>query len=337
MSKQNSYYGSFFWLAAISFVVPVFVALYAFDAVRPTSKPASNPDASGVDQNLLDYLLRSYVQNGLVDYDGLARDYLFKTYINQLAGAQPEKLETEDERLALFCNAYNALVINGVIVHKIHKNEKNVLSYTPPAASQKIDLLTSEIKKEKQTSTPREKAIAQWTAELKKLRRDFGFFSLKEHIFAGETISLDYLEHDVIRPKFQEPRVHVALVCAAKSCPAIRAEAYVGSRVREQLEDQSKAFANNLTYVRYDSASESLKLSPILNWYGDDWSSQGGYLNWLKQRVESPELGSQVAAAESGELAVEFNAYDWTLNSQDTGSSSAGGDAHFGSGTVPNE
>lgn len=337
MNKENSYYGGFFWIAAISFVVPVFVALYAFDAVRPTSKPTPTPDASGVDQNLFDYLLRNYVQNGLVDYDGLSRDYLFTTYINQLAGAEPEKLDTEDEKLALYCNAYNALVINGVIVHKIHKNDKNVLSYTPPATSQKIDQLSKDIEEEKRTPSPREEAIAQWTAELKKLRRESGFFALKNHIFAGETISLDHLEHEVIRPTFQEPRVHVALVCAARSCPAIRAEAYVGSRVREQLEDQSDAFANNLTYVKFNAASNALALSPILNWYGDDWNSQGGYLAWLQQRVKSPELEKKIAAARAGDLAVEFNTYDWTLNSQDTSTRSTGGDTHFGSGTVPNE
>ncbi|MHB1556994.1 MAG: DUF547 domain-containing protein [Isosphaeraceae bacterium] len=113
------YYGAFFWLSLVSFAVPLFVAARGFQAVAPTTKPTPLPDASGVDPALWDYLLKTYVAAGRVDYRGLQRDYLFRTYLRQVGAARPEKLDTDAERLAFYCNAYNALVIQGVIVHKI--------------------------------------------------------------------------------------------------------------------------------------------------------------------------------------------------------------------------
>jgi len=296
--SKPSYYGPFFWVAAVSFVVPLAVAARAFHEVTVTTKPAPHPDASGVDHALWDYLLKDYVENGLVDYDGMAHDYLFRTYLRELAEADPTKLTTAADRLALLCNAYNAFVIDGVITHKIRTS---VMDY-------KLD------GKE--------------------------FFDLEEHIFAGYTMSLNYIEHTLIRKPFEEPRVHVALVCAARSCPAIRAEAFVGNRLANQLEDQAIGFANNPRYVSYDTAKNTLRLSPILNWYGSDWDPVGGYLPWLRQRVKDPSLGKAIDAAMRGEAQIAFTEYDWSLNTQAavgaTAVPSARKNVDFGSGSIPN-
>ena len=338
MKQPQSYYGGFFWLAATSFIVPLFVAYAAFEQVKPTTKPSPAPDVSGVDQNLWDYLLRRYVENGLVDYEGMSRDYLFTEYLKQVAGCDPTKLDSTESRLALHCNAYNALVINGVVTHKIHRNERNVLNYTPKEVAEKVKELDLQIEALKRRPESDPSQIEELVKKADKLRSDSQFFRLKEHVFANQTISLDQLEQEMIRPVFNEPRIHVALVCAAKSCPAIRAEAYIGERIEKQLQDQSVQFANNRTYVDYDPAMPQLNLSPILSWYSSDWSSQGGYLAWLKTLVEDDELREKLAMAESGELKVSFNQYDWTLNSQEGGSSAAGAaGGGFGSGSVPNE
>lgn len=166
------------------------------------------------------------------------------------------------------------------------------------------------------------------------------FFDIEEHILIGHTVSLNYIEHQLIRGKFREPRIHVALVCAAKSCPAIRSEAYVGPRVVQQLEDQSRQFANHTKYVSFDRISNTLTLSPLLNWYGDDWAAGGGYYQWLAQRVNDTELVTAIQNAEAGQVQVAFAEYDWSLNSQ----APSAGDvvlpakkAKFGSGSIPNE
>ena len=296
-TKQNSYYGPLFWLAIVSFSVPIIVAAKAFNEVQVATKPTPNPDASGVDHALWDYLLKSYVENGLVDYDGMARDHLFRTYLRQLSEANSEKLTATTDQLALFCNAYNAFVINGVITHKIRGS---VMDYNLDGTE---------------------------------------FFDIKEHILQGQTISLNDLEHEIIRKRFSEPRIHVALVCAAKSCPAIRAEAYSGRRIGAQLEDQSVQFANSPKYVAYNPSDSTLRLSPILSWYGQDWDHLGGYLPWLVERVQDPGLKQAIEKASQGETQIAFFDYDWSLNSQaPSGVSSAPAKkVEFGSGSIPNQ
>lgn len=300
MSNGNQYYGGYFWVALVSFTVPLFVGWKAFENLQPTTKPTPQLDVSGVDNGTWDYLLRSYVGYGRVDYDGIKKDYLFREYLRQIAGAKPEALSSNDERLALACNAYNALVIDGIVKHEI----------TDSCLNFQID--------------------------------EKGFFDVQEHVFAGKTISLNNLEHKMIRPVFKDPRIHVALVCAARSCPSIRGEAYVGSRVQEQLEDQSKLFANNPKYVNYDAAAKKLSLSAILKWYGEDWDElypNGAYLQWLEGLVDDPETKAGIEGAIAGSVTVEFFDYDWALNSKaepaaKKAKSKGGG---FGSGTSPDE
>ena len=337
--KKQSYYGGFFWVSAISFIVPVFVAYAAFNKLTPTIKPTPQPDVSGVDHNLWDYLLRTYVEGGLVDYDGISKDYLFTTYLRQIAGADPSKLATREEKLALHCNAYNALVVNGVVSHKIHRNEKNVLNFTPRDVAAKVEKLEKEIAMLKRSPESDPLAIVELTNEVDKLRQESQFFKLQEHVFANKTISLDHLEQELIRPVFQEPRIHVALVCAAKSCPPIRAEAYLGDRLEAQLQDQASQFANSTEYVRFDAANKTVQLSPLLKWYEEDWSAAGGILAWLHGLVQDQTVQQGLQAASAQQARVEFNTYDWTLNSQSgtLGATSSKGGGGFGSGSVPNE
>jgi Protein of unknown function, DUF547 len=298
-ADKPSYYGPFFWVAIVSFIVPLAVAAKAISTVPLTTRPAPHPDASGVDHALWDYLLKTHVESGLVDYDGLARDHLFRVYLRQLSEAEPENLTTSADELALLCNAYNAYVMNGVITHKIRDT---VMTYR---------------------HTGKE------------------FFDVEEHIFCGQTRSLNQIEHELIRKRYKEPRIHVALVCAAKSCPSIRAEAFIGKRLSVQLEDQSVQFANNLKYVEFDAADSTLRLSPLLDWYGADWEHLGGYLPWLAERVKDPTLKEAVERAASKELQVAFFDYDWTLNSQTPSNTTAVGapkkKLEFGSGSVPNQ
>ncbi len=283
MASKRSYYGAFYRLALAAFIVP---ALAGAEAPRA----APRPDASGVDHVLWDRLLKAYVENGLVDYQGMKRDDLFKTYLRQLGSAQPDKLETDADRLALLCNAYNAFVIDGVIVHAITDS------------------------------------VSTWRQNLR------GFFAQKEHILAGETISLNRLEHQIIRVEFAEPRIHVALVCAAKSCPPLRSEAYVGAHLDRQLEDQTRQFANDEQHVAYDKGANTLFLSSILKWYKDDFDDGGGVLEFVAARVEDPALKDAVEKARTGAVKVKYNRYDWTLNSRKGPAPGASG-----GGTSPNE
>jgi len=264
-------------LLAVWITAPLFLSAVSADvASQPTSQPPvttqPKPDPAGVDHKIWDYLLKKYVKNGSVDYRGIKLNPLFKTYLDQLADARLEKLTDKNDRLALLCNAYNALVINGVIAHNITRT------------------------------------IADF--KLKGVK----FFDLKEHVLAGKTVSLNDIEHKMIRPKHAEPRIHMALVCAAKSCPAIRPEAYLGSRIEKQLEKQARLFANNKNHVRYDPGKNKLHLNPILKWYARDFDAGGGYLKFLTQRVKDIDLKKALQKAATGKVKVIFNKYDWSLN-----------------------
>ena len=310
MSNGTKYYGGFFWVAAVSFIVPLFVGWQAFQNLQPASKPTASLDKSGVDHNAWNYLLNNYVANGLVDYDGMKKDYLFHEYVRQLGTCDPQLLDTDDERLALACNAYNAFVVNGVISHKVDDSVMlvGVKDETPDA------LISDDEPKEP------------------------GFFDFKEHVFAGQTISLNQLEHEMIRPTFKEPRVHVALVCGAKGCPSIRPQAYLGQCVRDQLQDQSALFVNDPKHVSYDAATKELKLNSILTWYGGDFNERypnGGYLAWINELAKDQTIKDAAIKAINKEVSVSFLDYDWALNTQ--ARSKGGKVGGFGSGSSPDE
>lgn len=132
---------------------------------------------------------------------------------------------------------------------------------------------------------------------------------------AGNTWSLSQIEHEQIRPKFQEPNVHFALVCAAVGCPPLRPEAYAAARIKEQLADQARiVHTNGSRWLQLDPGSGVLHLTSLYEWYGGDF-----------EQVEKSVL--DYAARYSSELAtllqsgkrpvIEWLEYDWSLNNQE--------------------
>ena len=96
--------------------------------------------------------------------------------------------------------------------------------------------------------------------------------------FGGQVLSLDHLEHKIIRVEYQEPRIHFALVCAAIGCPPLRSEPFLGSQLSEQLEDQAKQFLAMKEKNRFDGRRNTLYLSPIFKWYEEDFTKPAGSL-----------------------------------------------------------
>lgn len=122
----------------------------------------------------------------------------------------------------------------------------------------------------------------------------------------GKKESLDHVEHELIRVDFaSEPRIHFALVCAAKGCPPLRNEAFVASRLDAQLEEQTRTFLTDTEKNRV--VSDKLFLSPIFDWYGGDFTKNGRTLN----DYVAPYLPGDPAGK-----PIEFTFYDWNLNEQ---------------------
>ncbi len=117
----------------------------------------------------------------------------------------------------------------------------------------------------------------------------------------GNTVTLDHVEHDIIRPQYGEPRIHLALVCAAKSCPPLRSEAYTGQKLSAQLDQQGNIFFNGPLGIRVDHAKKKVFLSSILKWYKEDFTSVTAFAQrYAKQRFDG--------------YKVDWLDYNWALN-----------------------
>ncbi len=130
--------------------------------------------------------------------------------------------------------------------------------------------------------------------------------------FGGQVMSLEHLEHEIIRAEYDEPRIHFALVCAARSCPPLRSEPYVAARLSAQLDEQTRLFLATKEKNRFDAGKNVLWLSAIFDWYKGDFTKSGGTL----ESFVKPFLPEESAAAlgRATKVKVRFTDYDWALN-----------------------
>ena len=122
----------------------------------------------------------------------------------------------------------------------------------------------------------------------------------------GKIFSLNHIEHEIIRKQFDEPRIHMALVCAAKSCPPLRQEAYGATTLGAQLDDNAKIFLSDKSKNRYDRASRTLHLSELFSWYGNDFNVKYGSATNFAMKM----LGVNNVKPAS----IKYLPYDWSLN-----------------------
>ncbi len=127
----------------------------------------------------------------------------------------------------------------------------------------------------------------------------------------GKTVTLDHLEHEVIRPGYPDPRVHFALVCAAKGCPSLRSEAYIGSRLDDQLNDQARRFLSTREKNRIDSKERTVYLSPIFKWYAGDFEAKSGS---VLEAIQPFWPASQTIPSDLAQFKIRYTDYDWSLN-----------------------
>jgi hypothetical protein len=120
----------------------------------------------------------------------------------------------------------------------------------------------------------------------------------------GKVITLDDLEHKILRPEFKDPRVHAALVCAGMSCPPLRAEPYRGETIDAQLDDAMRSWLNDPKANRVDAGARKVYLSKIFRWFAEDF----GGMEKLDEYV-APFVGVDTRGFE-----VVILQYDWRLN-----------------------
>ncbi|PKO72209.1 MAG: DUF547 domain-containing protein [Betaproteobacteria bacterium HGW-Betaproteobacteria-14] len=137
----------------------------------------------------------------------------------------------------------------------------------------------------------------------------------------GRPRSLDDVEHGMIRAPdaFDEPRIHVALVCASVGCPMLRPEAYVAARLEAQLEDGMRRFLSDASRNRFEAADGRLRVSKLFDWYGKDFErghagfdSLGAVFARYADRLAPDAAGR--ARIRAGDYALSYLEYDWRLN-----------------------
>ena len=231
-----------------------------------------------------DRVLKRYVttqgSESFVDYGNLKRNrHDFDLYVGSLETVSGSEFSglSEQERLAFLINAYNSLTI------------KLVLDNYPVAS----------IKDTKVPLSLKNPTRSPW-------KHEFFRIFMEDH-------TLDDIEHGIVRKKFNEPRIHFALVCASKGCPALKNEAFVADRLNDQLEDAARTFLKDKTRNRFEPREKILYLSSIFKWYGSDFEKNGGSIKGFvsSRMAATPE---EAKAIRDPSVKIKFLDYDWSLN-----------------------
>ncbi len=232
-----------------------------------------------VDHAAWDRLLKTYVRPGA---DGLNRvDYAafksgahasLKDYIRRLEAVDPETLD-RPEQFALLANLYNAKTVDIVLDNYPVKSIKDI--------SLGGGLLAVF-------------GGGPWKAKVLKMK--------------GVELSLDDIEHGILRPIFKDPRVHYAVNCASVGCPNLGTQAFTGAKLDAQLDAAARAYVNSPRGA--NPKPDGLVVSSIYDWYSKDFGGDdAGVIAHLKTYAEPP-LAQRLA----GTTSIADYAYDWSLN-----------------------
>ena len=132
----------------------------------------------------------------------------------------------------------------------------------------------------------------------------------------GEERHLDWIEHEQLRPRYDDPRVHAAVNCASIGCPALRDEAFTAARLEAQLDDGMRRFMGDRTRNRV--AGGKLEVSTIFKWFREDFEKgqQGFQRSKTCSRVRraAERRARRPARLRERALPLSYLDYDWSLN-----------------------
>jgi hypothetical protein len=215
-----------------------------------------------------DELLKKHVNNkGLVDYKGFMKDRAaLKHYLDLLNKYSPQDNWSRSQQIAYWINAYNAFTIELILEHYPVKSIKDI---------------AGNIYK---INTP-------W---------DIKFIRI-----GGEKYDLNNIEHGILRKKFDDPRIHFALVCASISCPRLRNEAFTSPKLESQLEAAGKEFLNDP--AKNKISTERAYLSKYFSWYKGDFTKNASLTAFIN-RYSNTKIDRNTR--------ISYLDYNWKLNEQ---------------------
>ncbi len=221
-------------------------------------------------------ILYRYLRDGRVDYAGLKQGGKseLSAYLRTLESVSRDQYDawTREQKLAFWINAYNANTIQLILDHYPVQSIRSI-GKMPLAAFRKRFISMPAFRKRK--------------------------------------MSLLFIENEILRKQFSEPRIHFAIVCASKGCPVLRSEAYRAADLDQQLEEGARRFIRDPGKNRFDVGTHTLHLSSIFKWFGGDFDRAAGTVPLFVARyAEEPTA----AAIREGNVRVAFLPYDWSLN-----------------------
>jgi len=233
-------------------------------------------------------LLHDHVHLVAVDYTALKEHRAALAEVTTTFAeptAADERAWTRDQRLSFWINAYNLFTLRAIVDH--YPIRSAWLTLQPRNSIRQIDGVWTTL---------------SWSA-------------------AGRKVTLDDIEHRILRPEFKEPRVHFAINCASIGCPPLSAEPYRPATLNDQLDAAARR------YLARDQGlqirDDTLRVSRILEWYGEDFvaafapdaAAMADRLERVARAVVS-RFGPPAAAdlAHKPSTRIRYLEYDWSLN-----------------------
>lgn len=288
---SKRWYGQWWAIVLLLGVVVCATGLLTVKALGlRTISVAAEPFAlppEGFDYGWWNGALGRWAHAGGVDYDAVrSEEQDLRRFVATLGvtgpRSTPERFVTEPERLAYYINAYNALVLFAVVDNWPIATVHDVRGWLDPRAG-------------------------------------FGFFYGLRFELDGESINLYDLENDVIRG-FVDARIHAALNCASKSCPALAPHAFEPTALDAQLDEVTRVFCSTAPHVSVDDQTGEIRLSAIFEWYRADFEEharrlgQPATIEDFISTFAAPQTAAALARARSADFEVVFQPYDWALN-----------------------
>jgi hypothetical protein len=248
------------------------------------------------DHAVFDSLLQKYVTKGLVNYQALkANPALMAKYLKQLEQVNATDFENwqREEKITFWINAYNAITIEGIL-----------RNYPIQGGS----------------------ILARIRFSRNSIRQISDFWDTVYIKVMGRDLTLNQIEHKILRKQFKDPRVHFAIVCASIGCPVLESRAFFTEGLEHRLDQAARNFINDPEKVRLDKEKNVLYLSSIFDWYKEDFIASDNAEKYIG-RYDKEERGviefiikllpeEKRIYIKENQSEIKYLDYDWSLNEQ---------------------
>ncbi len=215
-------------------------------------------------------ILKKHVNSsGWVNYKALKADRApLDNYLKLLSASSPAANWSVNQKKAYWINVYNAFTLKLIIDNYPVKSIKDI----GPAIQIPF------------VNTPWQK----------------NFFKI-----GGKTMNLDDVEHNILRKDFNDPRIHFSLVCASRSCPKLRNEAYESDKIEAQLDDQGRDFLSDKSKNKITASNP--EVSKIFSWFKGDFTKKSSLVDFIN-RFAPVKINKNAD--------INYMDYSWKLNEQ---------------------